>query len=96
MLFEKTKLLLDYLFQDEQVAQAVRGTHPDEYLEDVPMGAYHLFNFAVHQTLFNEWGFAEKGILKLYVKNLFDRNYMNSDGYEATDCTFGAGLSFKF
>ena len=96
MLFENTKLLLDYLFQDEQVAQAVRGTHPDEYLEDVPMDAYHLFNFAVHQTLFNKWGFAEKGILKLYVKNFFDRNYMNSDGYEATDCTFGAGLSFKF
>jgi outer membrane receptor protein involved in Fe transport len=35
-------------------------------------------------------------MLKVYVKNLFDRDYINSSGEPAVDRTMGAAFSFKY
>jgi len=96
-LFENTLLMLDYKYQDEQVVHDAEETAPDEWVfRDVPMAAYHVFDFAVEQTLFKEKGSIKDAALKLYVKNLFDEDYENESGYPMTDQSFGIALSFGF
>jgi len=38
----------------------------------------------------------KQGVLKVYVKNLLDKQYINSSGNPAVDRTMGAGISFRF
>jgi iron complex outermembrane receptor protein len=96
-LFENTLLMLDYKFQDKQVAYSADEVAEDEWVfYRVPMDAYDLFDFAIEQTLFKKYGFFKDGVLKFYVNNLLDEEYENSRGYPMTDRTFGAALSFGF
>ena len=98
-LFENTLLLLDYKFQDKQVQQVIGMVDDDPsdlYVNEVSLDSYHVFDFAVEQQLFQDWYHLKKGTLKLYVNNLFDEAYSNSQGYPMTDRTFGATLSIKF
>ena len=96
-LFENTLLMLDYKFQDKQVAYSADEVAEDEWVfYRVPMDAYDLFDFAIEQTLFKEYGFIKDGVVKFYVNNLLDEEYENSRGYPMTDRTFGAALSFGF
>ena len=95
--FENTLLMLDYKYQSKQVSYTSEEVAEDEWVfYKVPMDAYDLFDFAVEQTLFNEWGFIKDGVLKLYVTNIFDEEYENSRGYPMTDRTYGVALSFGF
>ena len=93
--FENTLLLLDYRYQDEQVIQKGEEVAPDEWIfTDIPMDAYHVFDLAVEQTLFETWGFLKNGVVKVYSNNLFDEDYENLSGYPATDQTFGIAVNF--
>lgn len=98
-LFDGTLLLLDYKFQEEQI-QLVCEEEPEDSNNWVcyenAMDEYHVFDFAVEQTLFRDkWGFKDV-MLKVYVNNLFNTYYENSRGYPMTDRTIGAALNFKF
>jgi iron complex outermembrane receptor protein len=97
-LFQNTRLLLDYKYQDDQI-QIVCEEEPEGSNNwncyDNPMDAYHVFDFAVEQTLFKDYGIIKDMVLKFYVDNLFDEEYENSRGYPMTDRTYGATLSFK-
>ncbi|ACN17803.1 outer membrane receptor protein [Desulforapulum autotrophicum HRM2] len=98
-LFENTLLLLDYKFQDKQVQQVISMVDDDPsdlYVNEVSIDSYHVFDFAVEQQLFHDWYHLKKGTLKLYVNNLFDETYSNSQGYPMTDRTFGATLGLNF
>ena len=96
-LFKDTLLMLDYKFQDEQVVQTSEEVGEDEYIwHTTPMAAYHVFDFAIEQTIFKKLGFLENGSLKFYVNNLFDEEYENKRGYPMTDRTYGTALSFTF
>ena len=96
-LFKDTLLMLDYKFQDEQVVQTSEEVAEDEYIwHTTPMAAYHVFDFAVEQTIFKKLGFLENGSLKFYVNNLLDEEYENKRGYPMTDRTYGTALSFTF
>lgn len=98
-LFEKTLLLVDYKFQDKQISHVNEEDPPESgnwLTYDVPMAAYHVFDFGIEQTLFKEFGFIKDGVLKLYVNNLFDEKYENSRGYPMTDRTYGVALNFEF
>ncbi len=98
-LFEKTLFLLDYKFQDEQIAEVCDEDPDDPELwicYDNPMAAYHVFDFGIEQTLFKEYGFIKDGVLKFYVNNLLDEEYENTRGYPMTDRTYGVALSFGF
>ena len=96
-LFENTLLMLDYKYQSKQVAYSSEEVAEDEWVfYSVPMDSYDLFDFAIEQTLFKEYGFIKDGVLKFYVNNLLDEEYENSRGYPMTDRTFGAALSFGF
>ena len=98
-LFENTLLLLDYKFQDKQVQQVlgmVDDDPSDLYVNEVSLDSYHVFDFAVEQQLFKNRYHLKKGTLKLYVNNLLDEEYSNSQGYPMTDRTFGATLSLNF
>lgn len=96
-LFKNTLLMLDYKFQDEQVAYSAEEVEEDVWVfYSVPMDSYDVFDFAVEQTLFKEYGFIKDGVLKFYVNNLFDEDYENSRGYPMTDRTIGGAISFRF
>ncbi len=96
-LFDKTLLMLDYKHQSKQVAYNSEEVAPDEWdFYTVPMDAYHVFDLAIEQNIFKEYGFLKKGVLKLYVNNLFNEEYQNSNGYPMTDRNFGGEISFKF
>lgn len=98
-LFENTRLLLDYKYQDKQVNEVVDVIDEDAGLwesREVQIDSYGVFDFAVQQTLFEKWGAFSSGALKFYVNNLLDEKYQTSRGYPATDRTYGVGLSFGF
>ncbi|WP_175530320.1 TonB-dependent receptor, FCYXU motif-type [Desulfobacula phenolica] len=94
-LFKNTLLLLDYKYQDKQIAQKAEEIEPGEWVfTKIPMEAYHVFDFAVQQTFFQNWGMFKNGTIKLYINNLFDADYENLSGYPATDRTYGIALNF--
>jgi len=95
-LFDPTCLILDYEYQDEQVIKKSEEIAPDIYeFDEIAIDSFHVFNFAVEQTLFEQWRGIHEGKLKIYVNNLFDEEYKNTSGYPATDRTVGAGISFQ-
>jgi outer membrane receptor protein involved in Fe transport len=95
-LFENTTLLLDYKYQDEQVNEIAEELAEDVWvIREVAIDSFHLVDFGIRQTLFHEWGPMSNGVLRLFVKNVFDETYTDSSGYPATDRTFGIGFSFK-
>lgn len=97
--FENTLLLLDYKYQEKQI-RLICEEEPEGSdiwnCYDNPMAAYHVFDFAIEQTLFKKRGFIKDAVLKFYVNNLFDEDYENSRGYPMTDRTYGGALSFGF
>jgi len=97
--FENTLLLLDYKYQSEQTQQLTEMVADDPgnlFVKEVSLDSFHVFDFAVEQTLFTNRSKVRKGTLKLYVSNLLNEEYSNSRGYPMTDRTFGAALSFNF
>ncbi|MFW6178985.1 MAG: TonB-dependent receptor [Desulfohalobiaceae bacterium] len=96
-LYQATKLILDYEYQDKQVSVSAEEVAEDEYeFHETDIDAFHVFDLAVEQQLFQEWQGVKDGRLKFYVKNLLDRDYTNSSGYPALDRTMGVGLSFRY
>lgn len=98
-LFENTLILVDFKFQDKQVQQVIGMVDDDPgnlYVNEVSLDSYHVFDFAVEQQLFKDRYHLKQGTLKLFVNNLFDEEYSNSQGYPMTDRTFGAALSLSF
>ncbi len=95
-LFENTLLMLDYAYQSKEVTEVSEEIAPDEwYFTEVHIDPYHIVDFGIEQTLFEEFGIMENARLKFYIKNLFDEEYQNVSGYPATDQTFGVALSFS-
>lgn len=98
-LMENTLVLLDYKFQDDQVQQIVSMVDDDPsdlFVREAALDSYHVFDLAVEQNLFQNWNHIKKGTLKVYVNNVFDETYSNSEGYPMTDRTFGVALNLKF
>ena len=96
--FEKTLVMLDYKYQDEQVAHNV-AEKPEGSgnwtAYDNPMDAYHVFDLGVEQTIYS--GPAIQNLmLGFYVNNLFDEEYENTRGFPMTDRTFIGAVSFLF
>ena len=95
-LFDRTRLLLDYKFQDKQTVRKSEEVAEDEWVyTEIDMAAYHLFNFSVEQDLFRAWNGIENARLKFTISNLLDESYENLSGYPATDRTYGVSLSFS-
>ncbi|MFP3979938.1 MAG: TonB-dependent receptor [Desulfobacterales bacterium] len=94
---EGTRLILDYEYQDDQVSVEALEVAGNEYeFRETDVDAFHVFDLGVEQRLFDQWCGIKSGLLKVYVKNLFDRDYINSSGEPALDRTMGAALSFKY
>ena len=95
-LFKGTTIMLDYRYEDEQVNEYSEEVAEDEYIiRQVAMDSYHLFDIGVRQQLFEKWGFAHNGFLRLFINNLGNTSYEDSRGYPSTDRTFGLALSFE-
>lgn len=91
-----TTLMLDYRFDDDQVNEYSEEIEEDVYiLRQVAIDAHHLVDFGVRQRLFEDWGFAHEGYLRLFANNVFDAEYEDARGYPSTDRTFGLSLSFE-
>ncbi len=94
-LFKNTMLFLDYKYQDEQVVQKSEEIAADEWVfTEIPMDEYHVFDLAIQQKIFKQWGAFNNGVIKAFVNNLFDHKYENLSGYPATDRTFGIAFDF--
>jgi outer membrane receptor protein involved in Fe transport len=99
-LFEKTTLMLDYSYQDDEVTEVYEeGTDPDSYDDDYfseeKIDAYSVIDIGVRQKLFDRLGILQNGALSFYIKNLLDEDYMNTSGYPATDRTVGVSFSVR-
>ncbi len=95
-LFKNTLLLLDYQYQDKQVIEQAEELANDVWIfRKVPIDDFQLVDFGIQQTLFEEAGPLKHGVLRLFVKNLFDVSFEDTNGYPGTDRVFGFGLSFK-
>ena len=52
-------------------------------------------DIGVKQKLFDRLGILQNGALSFYIKNLLDEDYMNTEGYPATDRTVGVSFSVR-
>lgn len=97
--FKNTCLLMDYKYQDEQIAHICEEEPPESgfwHCYDNPMDSYHVVNFAIEQKLFTKHPYIKDARVKFYINNLFDEDYENMRGYPMTDRTFGGSISFRF
>ncbi|BBO82116.1 TonB-dependent receptor [Desulfosarcina ovata subsp. sediminis] len=96
---DKTVVMLDYKYQDEQIAHEVTES-PDgsgNYVSyDNPMAAYNVFDLGINQTLCSGTRWVKDLAIGFYVKNLFNEEYENSQGYPMTEQSFIAKLSFRY
>jgi iron complex outermembrane receptor protein len=97
-----TALIVNYEFQDDQIIEKSDEVAPDQWkFEEMAVDAYHRVDLAVEHTLFQKWGGLSKsngngkgkGVVKFYVGNIFDETYEDTDGFPATDRTFGVGFT---
>jgi iron complex outermembrane receptor protein len=96
-LFEKTALMLDYYYQSDETTEIAEEVAPDVYdFRQVEIDAYQTVDFGIEQVLFESRGPLQKAVLNLYVKNLFDEEYLDTSGFPAVDRFFGASLSVSF
>lgn len=91
-LFANTQLQLDYAYQSDEITEIWQD---DILVGEQQIDAYHVVDFGVSQKLFKQAGWFKDGVLKIYVKNLFDEEYYNSTGVPAIDRTFGISLSLN-
>jgi iron complex outermembrane receptor protein len=102
-LFERTTLMLDYLYQSDEVTEnsdevdhdSNPATEPIYVWSEVDNPSHHVFDFGVKQNLYKSKGHLRDASVSVYVKNLFDEEYVNSTGYPASDRTYGTSLSFS-
>ena len=93
-LFEDTKILADYKFQDKEVTEIINEISPGVYESHTEkIGAYQLVNLALEQKIFDSWSMFDNGKIKFYINNLLDERYENVSGYPGTDRTYGISLS---
>jgi outer membrane receptor protein involved in Fe transport len=99
-LFEKTTLMLDYAYQDDEVTEVYEeGNDPnsdaDDYFSQEQIDSYSVIDIGVKQKLFDRLGILQNGALSFYIKNLLDEDYMNTSGYPATDRTVGVSFCVR-
>lgn len=102
-LFERTTLMLDYLYQSDEVIESSEeldddndpDTEPIYVWSEVENPAHHMVDIGVKQNLYKGQGFLRDANVSVFVKNLFDENYVNSTGYPASDRSYGASVSFS-
>jgi iron complex outermembrane receptor protein len=98
----KTTLMLDYLYQSKEVIEnSDEITDPVTHdvigysWSEVDNPAHHVFDIGVKQNLYKGGGLLRDATMSVYVKNLFDEDYVNTSGYPATDRTCGASVSLS-
>jgi iron complex outermembrane receptor protein len=91
----QTTLIANYQFKDKQTTEIINYDKNTDIVEShtEDLDAFHLFDFAVEHTLFDEWKGLSDGTLKVYVNNAFDERYQNVDGYPGTERNFGVSFS---
>lgn len=97
-ILDRTLLLLDWQFQDEQVLEIEEfvGPGPDDYiLRRDPIDPYNLVNFGIQQEIFDKFGPFSKGVVRVYVNNILNETYEDANGFPGTDRTVGIGFTFK-
>ena len=85
--------MLDYAYQDDEVTEMYEEAN--DYFSEVPIDAYSVVDIGVQQKLFDRLGILQNGLLSFYIKNLLDEDYMNTEGYPATDRMLGISFSVR-
>ncbi|MBT8340715.1 MAG: TonB-dependent receptor [Desulfatitalea sp.] len=96
-LLEKTELKMDYRFQSSEVTEVSYKLSDDVwYFRRVSIDAHHTVDVGIEQVLWEKKYLMQEAALSLYVKNLFDEAYYNTEGFMADDRTAGATLRLRF
>ena len=96
--FQNTSLMLDYKFQDKQIAHVITETPEGSgnwVAYSNSMDAYHLFDFGIEQRLSNI-KFVKDVVLGFYVNNLLDEEYEEARGYPMTERSYTGAVRFRF
>ena len=91
--FEKTTLMLDYYYQDDEVAETY--DEASDVFREAQIDAYSVVDIGVQQRLFDRLGILQNGALSFYIKKLLDEEYTTTSGYPATDRTVGVSFSVR-
>ncbi len=97
--FKTTLCILDYRYQDEQIAHIQREEPPDSghiISYENPMNSYQVFDFAIEQNLIQDKLHIKDLSVKLFINNLFNESYEEERGYPMTDRTYGIALKGLF
>lgn len=96
--FPKTTVMLDYKFQDKQIAHVIteQPAGSGNYVSrDNPMDAFHMFDFGVEQNLLSN-NILKDVVVGLYVNNLFDEDYEESRGYPMPGRSITGSIRLRF
>ena len=100
-LTEKSALMLDYYYQSAEeleVSDLIDDSDPENTIYDwrqVENPSYNLFHLTFEQKFFDKMWYFRNARLQLYIKNIFDEEYYDARGYQATDRIYGAVFSFN-
>ena len=98
-LLDNLQFHVDYKHQDKQIDEVVDVIDEDLGIFDVrevKIDSYGVMDGSVSYQFFNKWRRINKPTLKLYCKNMLDKEYVNKSGYESPDRTYGASFSCDF
>ena len=96
-IFDKTKILVDYYYQGEEIVEVAEETEPDVWVfHEVENPSYSVVDLGVQHTLLENTSYCKDLVLSAYVKNVFDEEYFETKGTPSTDRTFGASLAMRF
>lgn len=97
--FENTLIMMDYRYQDEQIAHIQEEDPPDSgniISYENPMNSYQVFDLAIEQRLIHDQPSIKDLRVKLFINNLTNERYEEERGFPMTDRTFGVALKGSF
>lgn len=90
------KLQMDYRHQDDQEQEMIEIIDEDTGEFDVrhiKIDSFGVMDASLSYRFPEKWRFVENPVLKVFVNNAFDKDYMETSGYPATERTYGVSLS---
>ena len=89
---------LDYKHQDKQEREVIEVIDEDTGEFDVrtiKIDSYGVMDVSLSYRFLEKWHRLENPVLKVFINNALDKDYVNVSGYPATERTYGASFSMS-
>ncbi|MBN1498371.1 MAG: TonB-dependent receptor plug domain-containing protein [Spirochaetes bacterium] len=95
--YTNTAFMADYGYESEQAYMNPVEIATDTYVfYATRINPYHLLDIAIEQTILKDKYYFRNLKIKLYIKNILNDIYQDSQGYQMPGHTFGGEISMKF